>query len=400
MRGQLPTVMVSSTYFDLREIRQQLASFIERDLGYRSMISESPEFPIDPDADAIENCRRRVEQNADVLVLIVGSRYGFVESTSGKSVTNLEYLGARSKGIPIYAFIDKRTLTLFEAWQGAAASTRTALGSTVENVRLFEFVEEVRATDGVWMVGFETASEIINSLRVQLAYAVHSGLELQRTLRRHPERELLRTLAGKAFRLALDKPEAWEYRLFGQVLADSVDDHANLRREYDLNLALGSGELVGDEAFLGWARLRLDEANRLAAVAAKLISSTLQDALGPAGVPGNAAELVFVARQFGRVYREAIDWTFRVRRAHPESEDLQEVIDALADCSRELVSKLGDWGKDITSRIDQALAEAARLGPGQPKLEVAITIVLEGTDLFRYTEVLRRVYRRRGVVVD
>jgi hypothetical protein len=40
------------------------------------LLSEHPSFPIDPGVTTIENCRRRVEQDADLFVLIVGMRYG------------------------------------------------------------------------------------------------------------------------------------------------------------------------------------------------------------------------------------------------------------------------------------------------------------------------------------
>lgn len=55
-----PTIMVSSTFYDLRQIRKDLDVFISEDLGYIPLLSELPSFPVDPDVDTIENCRRRV----------------------------------------------------------------------------------------------------------------------------------------------------------------------------------------------------------------------------------------------------------------------------------------------------------------------------------------------------
>jgi hypothetical protein len=76
--AKAPAVMVSSTFYNLRQIRTALARFIEDELGYRSLLSEYNSFPVDPDADTIENCWRRVEQDADILVLVIGGRYGSV----------------------------------------------------------------------------------------------------------------------------------------------------------------------------------------------------------------------------------------------------------------------------------------------------------------------------------
>ena len=40
MPGNAPAVMVSSTFYDLRQIRADLMDFIQDDLGYRPLLSE------------------------------------------------------------------------------------------------------------------------------------------------------------------------------------------------------------------------------------------------------------------------------------------------------------------------------------------------------------------------
>jgi len=77
-----PCVMVSSTFYDLRQVRTDLENFLSRDLGYHPLLSEFASFPVDPDKTTVENCRRRVEKNADILVLVIGGRYGSVSHES------------------------------------------------------------------------------------------------------------------------------------------------------------------------------------------------------------------------------------------------------------------------------------------------------------------------------
>src|SRR5436190_20940424 len=48
-----PTVMVSSTFYDLRQIRADLAKFLSEDLGYIPLLSELLSFPVDPDLDSL-----------------------------------------------------------------------------------------------------------------------------------------------------------------------------------------------------------------------------------------------------------------------------------------------------------------------------------------------------------
>lgn len=85
-----PAVMVSSTFYDLAQVRTDLLDFLQNEVGYRPLLSEHTSFPIDPDADTVENCKRRVERDADIFVLIIGGRYGYVDEATDKSVTNLE----------------------------------------------------------------------------------------------------------------------------------------------------------------------------------------------------------------------------------------------------------------------------------------------------------------------
>ena len=61
-----PTVMISSTFYDLRQIRTNLAEFITDDLGYLPLLSEFPSFPVNPDLNTVENCQARVKENADI----------------------------------------------------------------------------------------------------------------------------------------------------------------------------------------------------------------------------------------------------------------------------------------------------------------------------------------------
>lgn len=55
--AKAPTVMVSSTFYDLKEVRSDLASFLGNDLGFQALLSELPSFPIEPDHDTLPTVR-------------------------------------------------------------------------------------------------------------------------------------------------------------------------------------------------------------------------------------------------------------------------------------------------------------------------------------------------------
>lgn len=122
-------IFVSSTCYDLSAIRTQLRMFILA-MGHEPLMSEYSDILYDPRLHTHTSCVDEVS-SADVVILIVGSRFGGrsvpealskidfekidKESTSTESlkkkenlsVTQLEILKAVESGIPIFTFIDE-----------------------------------------------------------------------------------------------------------------------------------------------------------------------------------------------------------------------------------------------------------------------------------------------------
>lgn len=157
-----PTVMISSTLYDLAQVRADLVDFLERDFGFRPLVSELHSFPVDPDATTVENCRRRVNREADLMVLIIGGRYGSREASTSRSITNIEYLAARAKGIPIYTFIKESVLTALPIWK---KNPEADLSDIVDDSAVFEFVVAVREAEQTWTLEFDLAQDIVLTLR-------------------------------------------------------------------------------------------------------------------------------------------------------------------------------------------------------------------------------------------
>jgi hypothetical protein len=123
-------VFVSSTCYDLTSIRSQLRLFIAS-LGHEPVMSDFNDILYDPRVHTHTSCIEEVA-GCDVVVLLVGSRFGgsaipdalakvdldslFKESRSvdvlkGReniSVTQLEVLKALEQGIPVFSFIEDR----------------------------------------------------------------------------------------------------------------------------------------------------------------------------------------------------------------------------------------------------------------------------------------------------
>ncbi|MGD0037711.1 MAG: DUF4062 domain-containing protein [Bacteroidota bacterium] len=348
MQRKAASIMVSSTFYDLRQIRADLAKFIIDDLGYVPLLSEMNSFPIDPNSDTVENCKKRVENEADILVLIIGGRYGYIDSKSAKSITNLEYLTAHLKGIPIFAFVQKDVLALLPIWK----SNKTAdFSATVDDPRVFNFIEKVRSIDKIWMFEFETAQNIIETLRIQFAYLMFDGLSLKLRLKDNviPKDP---NLSGESIRIYLEKPEAWEYRLFAHSLIDQIKSLDDRKREYELGLTLGVSEKVTVSNLSDWCGTRVNELLLISNTLTKIAPDAMSHAFGPPGKPGDADEIIFVTRKLSAIYLEAIEWFQRVNRASFDNK-LKNLQNMMSAFSKTFIDQISNLAPRIIKEVDE-----------------------------------------------
>ena len=127
-----PKIFLSSTCYDLGMVREQLRSFFLR-LGYDPILSEYSDVLYDPRTHTHTSCIQEVP-NADIVVVLIGSRFGgrAVPETLGSidienllkssfdvtvlmepeklSITQLEVLKAIDATVPVFAFVDEKVM--------------------------------------------------------------------------------------------------------------------------------------------------------------------------------------------------------------------------------------------------------------------------------------------------
>ncbi|MCK4559450.1 MAG: DUF4062 domain-containing protein [Calditrichia bacterium] len=372
----IPTVMVSSTFYDLKQIRTDIGHFLSKEMGYTPLLSELPSFPIDPNRDTIENCRKRVEESADILILIIGGRYGSIDDKTAKSVTNLEYLTARKIGIPVYTFIEKHILSILPLWK---KNPDADYSNVVDTTSLFQFVEEIRQIESKWTFPFETAQDIITTLRIQFAYLFSDSLQLRRRLGENGIPPDFEILSPKALKIALDKPEAWEYFLFFQVLIDENQKHEHMFKEYKAGLLIGTSEQVEIETAIGWIQTRLRELKGLINSANQLLSKSLQEAFGEPGQAGDADEIIWNAKKLSEVTEEAVKWALLIRKAKV-AEPFTNVIAAMSEFPTSAIERLQFYPIECIPQIENALKGASS---GTPiSLELILKLELNNVEGF------------------
>lgn len=170
-----PKVFISSTCFDLMEIRDSLCSFI-KGMGFDPVLSEHGDVFYHPDLHTHDACLHEV-LNCQLFVLIIGGRFGgtYVNDKS-KSITNAEYEAARECNLPIFTYVKRGVLDNHHSYQANRDKPFikdfhfTAIEKQGHALDIFEFIDVVRkAKSNNAFEGFETSSDIEEHLRKQFA---------------------------------------------------------------------------------------------------------------------------------------------------------------------------------------------------------------------------------------
>jgi len=187
-----PRVFVSSTCYDLYEIRESLFSFITS-YSYEPVLSERGDIFYHPDLHTHESCLHEIE-SCQLFILIIGGRFGgHYAADPKKSIVNAEYQAAKQCGTPVFCFVKREVLEdhrLYEKNKGNTAIINKIKFPSIEkqsySSHIFEFINEVRnspVNNGVF--SFEFGKDIEEILSKQWA-----GMMLDFLLKRRRESEL------------------------------------------------------------------------------------------------------------------------------------------------------------------------------------------------------------------
>jgi len=370
-----PKIFISSTCYDLGQIRADIKAYIEN-LGYIPVLSEYNTFPINPGLNTIENCISVVETEADIFILIVGCRYGS-QDEMGKSITNMEYTRAKMKEIPTYVFVHKNILSMLPIWKDNSTGE---FSSVVDSIKLFEFVENIRSKDKVWVIPFEVAQDITSGLQKQFAHIFYECLQLRKKMASTQE-TVYSQLKGEALKIALEKPKAWEYRLFSEILSSGINKSSDLRSDLKYQIGLQKGLKFTDfKELLSWINNQMPLLERLISCLSTLTNIAFVEAVGKSGQAGNPEKINYVAEKMVEVYKKALQWTLDVRLLDVP-EDCKNLMLYLSRFCESIIQQVEKLEEELRLGITRILAEHAKTG-APVTLNIDLTFTLLGLNDF------------------
>lgn len=249
-----PRVFISSTFYDMRTLRDDLDRFV-RDHGYEPVRHERGHISYGADERPDHYAYREIDL-CDILICIIGGRFGSSTSDGSGSITQKELRTALERGKQVYIFIDSNVHhehRFFLANKGSSSIKYTA----VDNPKVHEFIEEIHAaTKGNPIFTFSVSSEIMSLLQEQWA-----GL-FQRLLQENASRqqtalidELQRSLTtvGQLVQFLSDQNKAGKSAI-DEILFANHPLFAELKRQLNSHYRLYFGNIAEFEDWLVKAR--------------------------------------------------------------------------------------------------------------------------------------------------
>jgi hypothetical protein len=174
-----PTVFVSSTYYDLKYLRAGIEAFVSN-LGYEPVLFEKGAITFHHDQTLEQSCLQGVS-SADMLVLIIGGRYGALSKEDEdalkndpteslqriRSITNKEYVQARERDIPIFIFVENAVLSEYSTFK-QNRDNESVKFVHVDDRRIYEMLDDVLGQRrNNFVKGFSNLEDITGWLRDQ-----------------------------------------------------------------------------------------------------------------------------------------------------------------------------------------------------------------------------------------
>lgn len=205
-----PRIFISSTVYDLMEIRSGLRHFLES-IGYEPVQSDFGGVTYDPGSHTRDSCLREIH-SCDAVVLLIGSRFGavarsspeltldqdaiaYAESNPGRplSITQAEAFKSADDGIPVFPFIYRPVLhdyRVYRSNRGNGVSAKIHYPSIEDQdsaQSIFDFIAYLKTrSHGNAIHPFDRLDDILIHLKGQWA-----GLfqEYLRQLRRRDNKD-------------------------------------------------------------------------------------------------------------------------------------------------------------------------------------------------------------------
>lgn len=163
-------------------------------------------------------------------------------------------------------------------------------------------------------------------------------------------------LSKKALLIATERPEAWEFILFGQVVADEVEKSKRSipQNLYSASIQRTSDEIENAKAVTKLVAEKLEEIRSIMNDFTSLLDADHSDAFGDLGNPENTSAIVRLAREVGAFHNRFLKWSLPLGKV-PSELPYSKIPHELGSIGTDIyVAGLERFGPHLIKQIDDA----------------------------------------------
>ena len=171
-----PRIFVSSTFYDLKYVRENLSGFI-RNHDFEPIMFEDGDVGYNPGKPLDKSCYDSMK-NSDMAVLIIGGQYGSAATDQETdkideyiSITQNEFRTAVNNGLAIFAFVDSKVKTEYDVYMNNLekfrADPKCIEFRATKDIRVFRFIKSVYDMGIISVTEFNKITDITDFLSKQ-----------------------------------------------------------------------------------------------------------------------------------------------------------------------------------------------------------------------------------------
>lgn len=163
----VPKIFISSTYYDLKQERNNIADFI-KNLGYEPVMHERAGVTYTQSETLENDCYNEISY-CDILVCIIGNHFGSQAEGNDYSITMNELLAAKKDRKKIFTFIMNNVFVENDTYLKNKENGNFT-PAFADNIKIHEFIAEIRKTfNKSPIIQFDSTNDIVENLKLQFA---------------------------------------------------------------------------------------------------------------------------------------------------------------------------------------------------------------------------------------
>jgi hypothetical protein len=201
--------------------------------------------------------------------------------------------------------------------------------------------------------------------------------------------------ADQQRRLVAEKPIGWEYILFGGFLAQGKENLEPKWRDHQLRYVRPTGLSLDDSQAMAFISAAMNEAQGYTGNVTKILNrQTTEWAFGAPGMPGDPANIEYLAKRLVGVYEGFLDWSAKIRGT-TTSATFRRYYDVVSRFVDEPISQIREFIDYYVSECE-ALPEKLASDDDTPiHMKFELVLSIDDRTVAAANRELKRLRRRR-----